>query len=296
MEFWTPEDLSYIASAVGIPLYADSSTEAYTRMNYARVCVEIDASKQLVHEFYLQAPSRNTDTSPRCSTVRVVYQWKPKMCSLCKVFGHSTNVCTSQTSSADGPMETNKNIEGFPSETTTQPTPYKNNQTWRVVGRKGCSRPQDDATTSAVSLTVGQAPENVPDPNADSNAEQGDAQGDETRTSESSQRVDKSPVETESAGIPTECPTAYSTLSYVRQETSLSQSTAQDSEHPSMKPLEDVSSPDVPSTLASRIKCIDGISSKQLHRVSAHSDKVDRVINAEKTISGLNAGPSQRSK
>ena len=96
MEFWTPVGLSYIASAVGVPLYADSPTEACTRMNFARICVEIDASKQLVHEFRLQVSSRDISTPPRFITVKVIYQWKTRMCSHCSVFGHSNNDCPMQ--------------------------------------------------------------------------------------------------------------------------------------------------------------------------------------------------------
>ena len=51
LEYWIAEGLSCLASAVGIPLYADSATEGRRRLNYARVCIEIDASKPIVTEF-----------------------------------------------------------------------------------------------------------------------------------------------------------------------------------------------------------------------------------------------------
>ena len=93
MEFWTPNGLSYIASAVGVPLYADSSTEACSRMAFARICVELDASKPLIHEFRLQTSSRNANTPSNFTIVKVLYQWKPRSCSFCKVFGHADNAC-----------------------------------------------------------------------------------------------------------------------------------------------------------------------------------------------------------
>ena len=43
MEYWTEEGLSFLASVVGVPLYADTATESRRRINYARVCIEIDA-------------------------------------------------------------------------------------------------------------------------------------------------------------------------------------------------------------------------------------------------------------
>ncbi|KAK3229882.1 hypothetical protein Dsin_001763 [Dipteronia sinensis] len=66
-ELWNEEGLSHIASAVEKPLYADSLTESMKRISYARVCIEIDATFE--------------------------YQWKPKICTECKFFGHSITTC-----------------------------------------------------------------------------------------------------------------------------------------------------------------------------------------------------------
>ncbi|KAK3189533.1 hypothetical protein Dsin_029094 [Dipteronia sinensis] len=52
-EYWNEEGLSHIASADGKPLYADSLTESMKRISFARVCVEIDASCNLVDSFDL---------------------------------------------------------------------------------------------------------------------------------------------------------------------------------------------------------------------------------------------------
>ena len=41
IELWTPKCLSYLASGVGRPLYADAVTELHQRLGYARVCVEV---------------------------------------------------------------------------------------------------------------------------------------------------------------------------------------------------------------------------------------------------------------
>lgn len=44
LELWSDEDLSYIASAIGNPLYADSQTESHQRLNYAKICNEVEYS------------------------------------------------------------------------------------------------------------------------------------------------------------------------------------------------------------------------------------------------------------
>ncbi|KAK3221966.1 hypothetical protein Dsin_008991 [Dipteronia sinensis] len=80
-EYWNEEGLSHIASAVGKPLYADSLTESMKRISYARVCIEIDATCELVDSFDLftgDNSGRNLDESVE---ILVEYQWKPKICT-----------------------------------------------------------------------------------------------------------------------------------------------------------------------------------------------------------------------
>ena len=98
LEYWTADGLSYLASAVGLPLYADSDTENYRRVSFARICVELDASKPLVKEFEAITMQSSQDSSSSIShfgtaKIRVSYQWKPPACSLCAVFKHSLEAC-----------------------------------------------------------------------------------------------------------------------------------------------------------------------------------------------------------
>ncbi|XP_031256680.1 uncharacterized protein LOC116114685 [Pistacia vera] len=44
LEFWTAKGLSYVASAIGKPLYMDNIMDTGDRLEYARVCVEIDTA------------------------------------------------------------------------------------------------------------------------------------------------------------------------------------------------------------------------------------------------------------
>jgi len=57
------------------------------RLSYARVCVEIDASKTLVKEYDLHCPNG------LFITISVEYEWIPSKCSNCNVFGHTTALC-----------------------------------------------------------------------------------------------------------------------------------------------------------------------------------------------------------
>jgi len=71
-------------SMVGRPLSCDEQTYNCTRLEYARVCVKIDATLPFVREFDIDSP-----LSVDPITVTVDYEWKPFRCDKYKVFGHS---------------------------------------------------------------------------------------------------------------------------------------------------------------------------------------------------------------
>ncbi|XP_058218657.1 uncharacterized protein LOC131329517 isoform X2 [Rhododendron vialii] len=56
LEYWNGPGLSYIASAVGKPLYANEVTEANQRLSFAWVCFEVDIDSVLPESFELQFP------------------------------------------------------------------------------------------------------------------------------------------------------------------------------------------------------------------------------------------------
>ena len=91
IELWTEEGPSHIASAVGHPLYADAATEACSRIAFARICVEVDATRPLVEEFDVEAFQK--DGSSSLIPIWVSYQWRPPCCEVCQVFGHTTSSC-----------------------------------------------------------------------------------------------------------------------------------------------------------------------------------------------------------
>jgi hypothetical protein len=130
-EFWTEDGLSYIASAVGRPLYADSLTESHKRISFARVCVEIDAGAELVDSFDLTLNGGFPGVSPSTIEIRVDYQWKPKICVLCKSFGHKTGTCKSDYK----PMVWHKKNDGnvAPSVATSEGGNHKTKRVSNVV-------------------------------------------------------------------------------------------------------------------------------------------------------------------
>ncbi|KAJ6362548.1 hypothetical protein OIU78_002863 [Salix suchowensis] len=81
---WTQAGLSLAASMVGCPLSCDSQTYDCTRLEYDRLCVEIDASLPKVTHFEIVSPF-----SADPIAVEVEYEWLPPHCSQCKLYGHS---------------------------------------------------------------------------------------------------------------------------------------------------------------------------------------------------------------
>ena len=87
MEYWNAEGFSYIASAVGKPLHVHNMTASCQRISYARICVEVDATFELVKNFDIQIVDP-ISRLPELINIRVEYQWSPVRCAKCKKFGH----------------------------------------------------------------------------------------------------------------------------------------------------------------------------------------------------------------
>ncbi|KAG5554547.1 hypothetical protein RHGRI_012188 [Rhododendron griersonianum] len=87
LEYWTTAGLSYVASAIGRPLYADSVTTKCKRLNNVRVCVEIEVVATLPLSFDL-----SFDNGKEVE-IKVKHPWKLLQCLECLVFGHSEAGC-----------------------------------------------------------------------------------------------------------------------------------------------------------------------------------------------------------
>ncbi|KAL0437492.1 UNVERIFIED_CONTAM: hypothetical protein Sradi_0457100 [Sesamum radiatum] len=87
LECWHPNALGKIGSRLGTPIAMDSLTMMMERVLYARILLEVDASKKLMDqvEFIL--------SNGVISKQRVIYEFTPKFCSECHRFGHLNDSC-----------------------------------------------------------------------------------------------------------------------------------------------------------------------------------------------------------
>ena len=80
---WSKSGLSLAASMAGKPLSCDEQTYNCTHLDYAIVCVEIDASLPFIHQFDMESK-----LSDELVLIRVEYEWRPPRCEKCCIFGH----------------------------------------------------------------------------------------------------------------------------------------------------------------------------------------------------------------
>ncbi|GJY27038.1 zinc finger, CCHC-type containing protein [Tanacetum coccineum] len=91
------EGIGAIASGLGTPLRMDTMTtqmchEGVGQIEFARVLVEFDVEKGFKNVIDIHYKDKQNKTKGKKS-VMVEYQWKPGICSHCKVFGHSIGKC-----------------------------------------------------------------------------------------------------------------------------------------------------------------------------------------------------------
>ncbi|KAL7161755.1 hypothetical protein ACSBR2_042267 [Camellia fascicularis] len=88
MEYWDPDGFSRFASAIGNPLFLDQLTARGSRLAFARVCIEIEATSKLPTYFQIWCDDEAV-------LIRVEYQGLPAICQHCQIFGHETDKCVS---------------------------------------------------------------------------------------------------------------------------------------------------------------------------------------------------------
>lgn len=92
LSYWSDEGISYLASAIGRPLFTDEMTSKHDLMQFARVCIEVQASFSFPSS--INVVVLNEETSEDIIVpVSVEYQSRPPSCPSCKVFGHSPLKC-----------------------------------------------------------------------------------------------------------------------------------------------------------------------------------------------------------
>ncbi|KAL0386530.1 UNVERIFIED_CONTAM: hypothetical protein Slati_4596900 [Sesamum latifolium] len=139
LECWNPNALGKIGSKLGTPIAMDSLTLKMERLSYARILVEVDASKKLVEEVEFILPNGVQRKQP------VVYEYMPKFCSACNRFGHLEDSCHAAQPPAATATIPAKHAAQPPAATATipaknaaPPTAPKDAQDreWTVVQRK----------------------------------------------------------------------------------------------------------------------------------------------------------------
>ncbi|XP_039032609.1 uncharacterized protein LOC120167762 [Hibiscus syriacus] len=109
LELYTITGLSYLASAIGNPISLDSITASKTRLEYARICVEIGITDEIPK--FVNVILKDG----RSTSISVEVPWLPLRCKNCKVFGHSEKNCFSNAA----PVKTQVWIKKRALETST---------------------------------------------------------------------------------------------------------------------------------------------------------------------------------
>ncbi|KAK4384443.1 hypothetical protein Sango_3060400 [Sesamum angolense] len=126
LECWHANALGKIGSKLGTPIAMDSLTLKMERVSYARILVEVDASKPLADQVDFMLPNGVMRSQP------VVYEFIPKFCTKCNLFGHLEASCQGTQPSTDGTA-----MPTAPAATDVLPETKKSQPTeWTVVKRK----------------------------------------------------------------------------------------------------------------------------------------------------------------
>ncbi|KAL0915557.1 hypothetical protein M5K25_015983 [Dendrobium thyrsiflorum] len=90
---WTPTGISKIATKIGIPLAVDSLTASKSRLTFARVCVQVDSSASYPETIPITVEGKRFD-------LKIQYEWRPTLCTLCNSISHPVTFCPSNPNSA----------------------------------------------------------------------------------------------------------------------------------------------------------------------------------------------------
>lgn len=82
MTYWSCNSLNRIASAIGVPFYADECTTKQTRISCARMLIQANVTKPLPMEVMI-CDGKGTQFQQA-----VEYDWKPEFCEECQQIGH----------------------------------------------------------------------------------------------------------------------------------------------------------------------------------------------------------------
>lgn len=103
----------------------DENTKLRHRLDYARVCVIILADHELLMVIQVDVG--------RPSLFRVEYEWILACCTVCKMFGHATSVCSPKGQNEEVPMESQN--QGDTVEGNLQVIPFQQSSSGVFGGR-----------------------------------------------------------------------------------------------------------------------------------------------------------------
>ena len=145
--------INWLACHVGRLICFDNSTEKLQRFKYAKALVEISPDFELPESISIPGLGEN------CPDVKLSYDWRPKICTLCKIFGHDTVRCESVNKTKENDVkkvvnsvengDKNQSDHGFTNNNITD-------QSWKNVERrnKGVWKKKEIVAKEKVQLSV----------------------------------------------------------------------------------------------------------------------------------------------
>lgn len=147
---WSVDSLSRIGSLLGVPVCADSCTTRQLRISYARLLIEMDVTKALPKDVWIEGPNGIAYAQ------KVLYEWAPPFCTKCNMVGHKCGdtkkdgmgnrkkqwVTKAKSKPADPkptPVEDLSTGPSIPQATPAGPVPFQTNQSsgTEQVGSQG---------------------------------------------------------------------------------------------------------------------------------------------------------------
>lgn len=86
LDLWQPKLLSKLISPFGAPLMADQATIHKTRLDYARILVQLHDPQNLQQSISIKTPDS-------IEMQQVIYEWDPSPCPKCDKWGHKSDEC-----------------------------------------------------------------------------------------------------------------------------------------------------------------------------------------------------------
>ncbi|KAF9597553.1 hypothetical protein IFM89_019544 [Coptis chinensis] len=85
--FWMKNGIDFVSSLIRKPICMDEATANRTRISYARVCVVVDINFTFPSSIPVEMDEGNI------IHIGLEYDWEPKKCSFCSIFGHTDVKC-----------------------------------------------------------------------------------------------------------------------------------------------------------------------------------------------------------